>query len=139
MNDLRCAFRSLAKSPGFTLVAVVSLAIGIGVNTTIFSAMDAAFLRPLPLSRPDEIVKFERPLLSFAEFEQIRTALRSADLTASLRQNFLLRSPEGSALVTGRLVTANYFAVLGVKPTLGRFFGAQSADLGEPIKLGEPA
>src|SRR5438067_3240409 len=59
-QDLRCASRSLAKSPGFTLVAVITLALGIGVNTTLFTAFNALALKPLPVADPNEVVRLKR-------------------------------------------------------------------------------
>jgi predicted permease len=134
MNDLRHALRQLAKAPGFTLLAVLSLAVGIGINTTIFSAMDAAFLRPLPVKDPDAIVKFERPMLSLAEFEQVRgelTCLSAA--AASSRRNLILTGSEADELIAARSVSGNYFTTLGVTPALGQFFSERTANLADSI------
>ncbi len=134
MNDLRHALRQLAKTPGFTILAVLSLAVGIGINTTIFSAMDAAFLRPLPVKDPDEIVKFERPMLSLMEYAQVRAELTSLPaLLASTRRNLLLTGQEQTELVAGRAVSSNYFTTLGVAAAQGRLFSERSADLANPI------
>lgn len=134
MNDLRHALRQLGKSPGFTLLAVLSLAVGIGINTTIFSAMDSAFLRPLPVKDPDQIVKFERPMLSFTEYEQVRGELTSASaVAASSRRNLLLTGPERDELIAARSVSSNYFTTLGVAPVLGRFFSERTTNLSDPI------
>jgi hypothetical protein len=62
INDIKYALRQLIKSPGFTVVAVLSLAIGIGLNATVFTALNAAFLRPLPFSNDHEIVRITWPL-----------------------------------------------------------------------------
>jgi putative ABC transport system permease protein len=134
MSDLRHALRQLAKSPGFTLLAVLSLAVGIGINSTIFSAMDAAFLRPLPVERPDEIVKLERPMLSFTEFEQMRPELTSLSaVAASNRRNLLLMGSERTELLAARSVSSNYFTTFGVTPAHGRLFSERSPDLTDPI------
>jgi predicted permease len=133
-NDLKFSLRQLAKTPGFTILAVLSLAVGIGINSTIFSAMDAAFLRPLPLRNPEEIVKFEWPTLSFAEYEQVRAEMKSlSGACASTRSNLLLKGQERTELIAARAVSGNYFTVLGVTPTVGRFFSERSADLADPI------
>jgi len=134
IRDLRHGGRQLAKTPGITALAVLSLAVGIGINSTIFSVMDAAFLRPLPLRDPGSVVKFERPLLSLAEFEQVRSEMKSlSGLVASCRFNVLLRDREGAQLLPARVVTDDYFEVLGIEPAAGRLFSARSPDLREPI------
>ena len=136
MNDLRHAFRQLAKTPGFTLLAILSLAVGIGINSTIFSAMDAAFLRPLPVKNPDEIVKFERPMLSFTEYEQVRAEMKSLSMVlASTRRNLLLTGQEQTELVAGRAVSSHFFTTLGVAAAHGRFFSERSPDLTDPIAV----
>lgn len=134
MNDFRHALRQLAKTPGFTLLAILSLAVGIGINSTIFSAMDAAFLRPLPVKDPEQIVMFEWPALSFAEYEQVRAEMKSlSSVLASSRENVLLQGTDRSELVSGRAVSGNYFTTLGIAPARGRFFSESSSDRSAPI------
>lgn len=133
-RDLGQGMRQLASTPGMTALAVLSLAVGIGINTTIFSVMDGAFLRPLPIHEPDTIVKFERPRLTFQELRNLQSELSSlAGLAGSWRVNRVLRGREGSELIPTRVVTENYFEVLGVGAAAGRVFGAKSPDLAEPI------
>ena len=134
MNDLRHGLRQLTKSPGFALLAILSLAVGIGINTTIFSAMDSAFLRPLPVKDPEQIVMFEWPALSFAEYEQVRAEMKSlSTVLASSRENVLLQGTERTELVAARAVSANYFTTLGIAPARGRFFSEGSPDRSAPI------
>ena len=105
-RDLRQGARLLARTPGTTVLAVLSLAVGIGINTTLFSVMDAAFLRPLPVEEPDHLVKFERPMLSLAEYEQVRGEMKSlTGLAASCRANVLLKGMEGTELAPARAVS----------------------------------
>src|SRR4051812_7978056 len=93
--DFRHALRQLAKAPAFTILAVLSLAVGIGINSTIFSAMDSALLQPLPLKNPDEIVKLGRPALTFTEYQQVCTELSSlSGVIASTRSLLLLKGQE---------------------------------------------
>jgi predicted permease len=122
-QDLRFGLRMLRKYPAFTGVAVLSLAIGIGVNTTIYSAMDAAVLRPLNIKNPDEIVRFERPFFTYAEYREIKAHARSlADLIAIGHHMSMLRGNEDTATITADYASPNYFTALGVKPALGRLF-----------------
>ena len=133
-RDLRQGVRQLASTPGTTVLAVLSLAVGIGINATIFSVMDGAFLRPLPIHDPETIVKFERPRFTFQELQQLQAEMNSVGgLAGSWRINRLLQGQDRTELVPARVVTSNYFEVLGVAPAAGRLFGSRSADLAEPI------
>ncbi len=70
MNDLKFAFRQLRKSPGFTLVAVLTLALGIGANTAIFSVVEGVLLRPLPFPNAERLVRISRPWMKMARVQQ---------------------------------------------------------------------
>jgi macrolide transport system ATP-binding/permease protein len=129
IKDLRYGLRRLARSPGFTLVAVISLALGIGANTAIFSLVNTALLRPLPVERPEQIVSLANaagargfPAFSYPNYKDLRD--RSADVFDGLyayRFAPLSVSHEGtSERLWGYVVTGNYFDVLGVKAVLGR-------------------
>ncbi len=133
MNDLRFAIRMLVKNPGFTGVVVISLALGIGVNTLIFSVVNAVLLQPFPIQRPDRVVNVftTRPGLpygrsSYADFEDLRD--RATVFSGALARCYWPVSvTEGNAkpeIVLGELVSGNYFAVLGVNTVLGRTFSA---------------
>jgi putative ABC transport system permease protein len=129
LKDLRYGARRLAKSPGFTAVAVLSLALGIGANTAIFSLLNTALLRPLPVERPEQIVSLANagasrgfPAFSYPNYKDFRD--RSGDIFDGLyayRFAPLSVSHEGtSERLWGYVVTGNYFEVLGVKAALGR-------------------
>jgi putative ABC transport system permease protein len=130
-QDLRFGLRMLWKSPGFAAVAVLTLALGIGANTTIFSVIDAVLLRPLPYPDSDRIVSINRlgtgllsmPLFAFSQqnnpgFEDLAAY---DDGSASVN----LISGERPKLVVARRVSLNYFRLFGASPTLGRAFTAQ--------------
>jgi len=133
MNDLKFALRQLHKSPGFTLVAVLTLALGIGVNTAIFSVINAVLLKPLPFPSPHELVAFgghdrrdsnqSAPLntLSFPEFQDVRSRNHSFAQLAGYR-NRDLRSPMGERckIFVDSGSQGIFFATLGIEPLLGR-------------------
>lgn len=123
LADLRYAFRRLKNNVGFTTVAVLSLALGIGANTAIFSLVNATLLKRLPVEHPEELayVIGGSGAMSYPDFSEIRangtvfTALAAwGGITGSLGVG------EESNLVVGAIVTGNYFSVLGVKAALGR-------------------
>src|ERR1044072_6710251 len=132
LKDIRYGFRMLLKSPGFTAVAVISLALGIGANTAIFSIINSFLFAPLPVEEPGRLVsifttaaKNNRPLpLSHSNFIDSRE--KSAAFTGVLAYNFanvnLNKGPGESKQLFAEVVTGNYFDVLGVKPVQGRAF-----------------
>lgn len=130
-RNVRHALRGLRKSPGFTVVAVATLALGIGVNATIFSLVSAVLFRPLPVDRPSELVNVygrstESPGhdgLSYLNYLDYRA--QSETLTGLVAHtNFFANLSIGgsSELVVGEVVSDNFFEVLGVRPALGRAF-----------------
>ena len=133
LQDIRYAVRILLKNPGFTAVAVVTLALGIGANTAVFSVVNALVLRPLPVERPQELAFLENarygPSQSFPNYKDIRD--RNHTFTGLLAYRFApmeLETNGGAERIWGYLATGNYFDVLGVQPALGRFFN-QNDDL----------
>lgn len=132
MNDLKFAFRQLRKSPGFTLIAVLTLALGIGLNTAIFSLINDLFLRGLPFKEPQRLVHMysnarERNLLELAisvpRFEHYRESQTIFDgFGAENVSAFTLAGLGDAVQVLGGQVTSNYFDVLGVRPIRGRNF-----------------
>ncbi len=133
LSDLRFAFRQLLKSPGFTLIAVVTLALGIGLNTSMFSLMNLLVLRPLPFPEREQLVRIYRTTPQsndaehyYADFIDLQPEVASfADLAAFRFWNYAL-AVEGRPAVNlnGYRVSTNLFATLGVQPALGRFFTA---------------
>lgn len=132
MSVLRFAFRSLRKSPGFTAVAVLALALGIGANSAIFSLVQAIFLRPLPYAEAERIVQLtstvpERQLnrigFSWPRFEAVRERQQVfSDLAVSIGAPFTVTGAADPEQVVGLMVSANYFSLLGAKAELGRTF-----------------
>jgi predicted permease len=133
-QDLRYGRRMLLKHPGFTLVAVVSLAIGIGANSAMFSLADALLLRPLPVLRPGDVVtvgsisaveRFSALIASYRDYVDFRDRSRSFDGLVAFTIStfgFSTRPDALPQLKAGMLVTGNFFSVMGVEPELGRDF-----------------
>jgi predicted permease len=133
--DLRYAIRTLLRTPAFALTAIVSLALGIGVNTIVFSVVNALVLRPLPVERPQELSFLQSnqgfPSHSFPDYRDLRDQNVSfAGLVGYRITSINLESTGAPVRTWGYLATGNYFDVLGVKPALGRFFH-QEDDLHE--------
>jgi predicted permease len=121
----------LAKNPGFTAVAVLTLALGIGATTTVFTWIDGVLLHPLPgVEKPDELLSFETVAAngeflttSYPDYRDYRDHLTSlAGLAATQPEPLSVGEEDHAEQVWGELVSGNYFAVLGVKPALGRAF-----------------
>src|ERR1017187_4669294 len=139
MNDLKFALRSLIKSPVFAIIAIVTLALGIGLNTAMFSLMNSIFLRPLPFEDSTSLVRIYRSTpetkqgdLSPADFGDLKAAEASfGHFAGSSEETVSLADAAHPAEVAGALrVTANYLSVLGVRPEVGRSFRPEDENLG---------
>ena len=143
MNDLRFALRQLRKSPGFTLIAVLTLALGIGANTAIFSVIYAVLLQPLPYPEADRLTILtetdsNQPQISvsfpdYVDWRRDNTVFEH--LAISRRESFNLSGLENRApeQISGGLVTANFFKVIGLNPQLGRTFTEEEDRVGGPM------
>jgi len=135
LRDLRFALRGLAKKPAFTVIAVLTLALGIGANTAIFSVVNAVLLRPLPIKEPDRVMTFwlsapSRGLqhmdLNDPIFAYYRNRTRTFESVGAFETGeFALTGGAEPESVPGATVTADYFSVLGREPLHGRTFTAQ--------------
>src|SRR2546421_9808727 len=147
MNDLRFALRQLRKSPGFTSLAIITLAIGIGMNTAIFSLIQDLFLRGLPFSEPDRLVRIygeakDRDLKQmpssvpkFWHYRDGQTVFSS--IAADWGNGFIMTGSGEPIQLLGGNVTANYFEVLGIHPILGRNFLPEEESKGDVVMVTE--
>ncbi len=130
LADLRFALRQLRRSPGFTLTAVLTLSLTVGLAATVFSVFDALLIRPLPYGEPDRIVvlqprslAIEQQPASSPEYQFWRDNNRSFTALAGFSsQTMNLRGPQGPAAINAVHTTNNFFTALGVQPILGRTF-----------------
>ena len=142
MNDLKLAFRQLRKSPGFTLVAVLTLALGIGANTAIFSIVNAVLLRPLPYPSADRIMvlnessgpgqEFSVALPDYLDWQKDNTVFEHLAATRKESRNLggiPGREPERVSCAS---VTRNFFDIAGLAPEIGRTFSADEDRVGAP-------
>ncbi|MGC2287858.1 MAG: ABC transporter permease [Candidatus Acidiferrum sp.] len=130
-QDLRYGGRMLRKNPGFTTVAVLTLALGIGATSAIFSIVNAVLLRPLAMNNPSRILYVEEhwqdifPGLSIGNYTDLKSQTSSfEDLCASNSGGFNLETGQLPERVDGEIATASYFATFGVQPIAGRVFRA---------------
>ncbi|MHC4144499.1 MAG: ABC transporter permease [Planctomycetota bacterium] len=143
INDIKYAFRQLRKSPGFTVLVVLTLGLGIGANTTIFSFLDRVLLRPLSVEKPGELVKLEYqyqyqhgnhsgvgkdnkftyPLyVSYRDQSQVFSGLITYMPFGTMSELSDVRMGNSVERVASLAVSSNYFSVLGIQPVIGRFF-----------------
>src|SRR6185369_6531925 len=134
VQDLRYAVRMMAKRPGFTIVAALTLALGIGANTAIFSAVNAVLLKPLPFPQSEQLLDLSETFkpngfgsVSVPNFEDWKA------------QNTVFEGNDSPQRVPGLNVSSNYFDVLGAKPILGRAFlpGEDVAGNDRVVVIGE--
>ncbi len=131
LQDLRYAGRQMLRSPGFTLAAVFTLALGLGGTTTIFGLINALLLRPLPVHEPQGLITIEADgengqkigEFSYPDYADLREGTNVlSGLTAYGLSSFSLGAGEQATVTVGATVSGNYFGVLGVQPARGRFF-----------------
>ena len=143
-QDLRFGLRKLAKSPGFTVVAIVTLGLGIGANTALFSVVNGVLLNPLPYTHPEELVTVHagKPnfsegsisYLNFRDWQRDNTTL--AALAVSRGTGFNLTGIGDAEEMRGELVSSDFFPLLGIKPVIGRLFASHEDEVGrEPLAL----
>jgi putative ABC transport system permease protein len=129
MQDIRYALRLWRRRPGFAVVAILTLALGVGANTAMFSIVNAVLLRPLPYPHADRVVNvwgrtpaFPRGLLSYLEYEEIRKSGTVDAMALFFPQSVNLTGVDEPQRLTGTFATGSFFDVLGLKPERGRFF-----------------
>jgi predicted permease len=144
IHDLRYALRQLRKGPGFTAVAVITLALGIGANTTVFSVIDAVMLRPLPYSQPERLIAAESVNshepgfggLSYPDFFDWRSRNHTLEHLVSYHDDSLtLTGLDRPVQLDGDIVSWDLLPALGVSPELGRGFTAEEEKAGTRVVL----
>lgn len=144
LHDLRYALRQLHKNFGFTTVVVLTLALGIGANAALFSVINAIVLKPLPFPEPDQLItihqskpNFETGAIPYPNFLDLQRDNQTLSAIAVSRsQSFSLVGLGEAQRVNARLISADYFKVLGVMPELGRtFVAADDTSSAEPVVL----
>jgi len=129
-QDLRLGIRMLLKKPGFTVIVVSTLALGIGANVALFSVVNSVLLNPLPFPHPEQLVtldqskpNFETGAIPYPNFRDLQKENRTfSSMTISRGFAFSLIGSGEAERVSARLVSADFFTVFDVKPALGRGF-----------------
>lgn len=142
-QDLRYGLRSLQRNPAFTSAAILTIALGVGANTAVFSFMDAVLLRSLPVTHPNELVFLEMAGAagtsgppSYPCFVRLRTeASAFSGLTAFSGDELRIEIDGQPEQIMGQAASGNYFDLLGVKPALGRLLRAEDEQLNPPVAV----
>ncbi len=137
-QDIRYGLRMLGKNPGFTAVVILTLALGIGANTALFSIVNGVLLNPLPFTEPDRLVsmytrtpEFTRASVSYLNFLDWRRDNHSFSAIAAFRgENYNLSGLGDAQRLSANMVSADFFPILGVRPSVGRFFSEQEDQVG---------
>jgi len=144
VQDIKYALRLLAKSPGFTATAILTLTLGIGANTALFSIVNGVLLNPLPFSQPNELVAvyaksptFEQSSITYPNFLDWHKDNQSFSSLAAFRsEDYNLTGAGPPERLHGHQISAGFFAMLGVKPLLGRDFRPEEDQAGaNPVVL----
>jgi predicted permease len=145
LQDLKFGLRTLGKNPGFTAVAVLTLALGIGANTAIFSLIDAILLKTLPVSHPEQLVlvRWESPqaktdALPYPTFAQLRDSSHAFSGMFAFYYLGIATAVDGTpGVAAGQLVSGSYFSVLGVHAIAGRTFTSEEDRVpgGDPVAV----
>jgi len=145
-RDAAYAVRSLRRSPAFTIAAVLTLAIGIGATTTIYSIVDTVLIRPLPFADSDRLVAITEPEappgvpgINYQEALDWRSRSETLEdlATHTFNPQVIMRTRESTARLTAAIVSTNYFQVLGVRPALGRLIDRQDDIQGDVVVITE--
>ncbi len=132
-SDFRLAMRRLRRDPGFALVAALTLALGIGLNVSVFSLVDALLLRPYPVERPDEVMRlytvqpngfFPTEPMSYPDIQDLRSLPELETVSAYAMSRVALEVDGQAELAVVEMASGTYFELLGVKPRLGRLLQA---------------
>src|ERR1700722_5627548 len=143
-RDLRFAVRQLRKSPGYSIVVIVTLALGVGANTTVFSVVDAVMLRPLPYAEPQQLVEVasadaNSPVprnVSYPDFFDWREQNHSFDHLVSYQDNsYTLTGTTRAVHLDAEIVSWDLLQMLGIQPELGRGFVAGEEKIGSRVVL----
>jgi predicted permease len=148
LQDLRYAARGLWNNPGFAVVVVLSLGIGIGANTAMFSVLNAVLLKPLPVARPEQLFALSNPLsrssvkniFSYPMFERMRNVAGNNGIAATSRVATVRALVEGDREPepeSAQLVSGEFFALAGLSPALGRMIGQEDnrSGGGQPVAV----
>lgn len=142
-QDLRFGLRSLRDAPGFTAAAMLTIALGVGANTAVFSVMDAVLMKSLPVENPKQLVFLEAAGSAgtsgpppYPYFARLREETSSFSALAAFSSDELRIAVDGSPeQVMGQVATGNYFELLGVKPLLGRLMNSADEELNPPVAV----
>jgi hypothetical protein len=125
MSDIKYAVRAFLRTPGFTLVAVATLALGIGATTAIFTVVNAVLLKPLPYTAPERLVVTRT---SLPDYRDLQRAARSFEMTAVWASNlYNMRTEAETRQVLSGVISRDLLPLLGVQPVLGRNFTEEDA------------
>jgi predicted permease len=143
-QDVRYGFRMLVKTPGFTLIAILTLMLGIGVNTALFSVVNGVLLNPLPYPQPEQLIAvysrtayFQHSSVSYPNFLDWQKENHSFEYLAGRRnESFNLTGTGAAERLRGGMVSAEFFNVLGIQPLMGRAFTREEDRAGaEPVAV----
>jgi predicted permease len=144
LQDIRYGIRMVAKSPGFAVIAILTLALGIGANTALFSVVNGVLLNPLPYEQPDRLVavysktqQFSHSSISYPNFlDWVRAQSSFSEMAAFREDVYSLTGMGEPERLKAEMISANFFSLLGVKPVVGRLFRPEEDQVGaQPVAL----